>query len=292
VGTTGLRIVQTDIYTAGEESYRTDLTIENTTGSSVEVILYRSLDCMVGGGDAGYGWQTPAGGVACTENSDNTPAGITEKFEDISGGANYMVHGYSTVFNAVKSRTPLPDTVKTDNGSGGVYDNGMAISWSFTVPASGSVTRSHLTAFDNTGYGSSPVPGETIDVGNASVGSSVTTTLTISETGSLPLTLSSYSIRGDHPDEFSITAPNFPFTIDDDGANRDVTIQCSPTVISPTRSASLIIRHNAPSGETTYPLICNTSGGGPSTIYLPLILKQPCACVCPDSTILSAACCN
>ncbi|MBN1991599.1 MAG: choice-of-anchor D domain-containing protein [Anaerolineae bacterium] len=292
-GTTGLRLVHTDSYVTGQEMYTTTIQVNNTTGSPISVILYRGLDCAVGGGDAGYGWQVPAAGVyatgvACTKTPNNVPADITEQFLPIvPDTANYIVNGYSAVFNAIKSRTALPDTVKTDNGSGGIYDNGMAISWSFSVPASGSVTRSHATRFTNKGYGSNPAPAETIDVGNATVGSSVTTTLVISETGSLPLTVNSYSIRGDNPDDFSILAPTFPFSIIDGGPNVNVTIQCTPSTGAEARRASLIIRHDAPSGSTTYPLLCN--GQLIHYLYIPVMFKP---CICPTTSATADCYCE
>lgn len=76
-GSTGIRLEQTDTYVVGDESYRTSIAVENTTGSPKTVILYRAGDCYLQDDDYGLGDADPiTGAVACVEG-DAQPAGST-----------------------------------------------------------------------------------------------------------------------------------------------------------------------------------------------------------------------
>ncbi|MBC6936213.1 MAG: right-handed parallel beta-helix repeat-containing protein, partial [Chloroflexi bacterium] len=112
------------------------------------------------------------------------------------------------------------------------------------------------------GYDSSPAPTATINVGTSTVGTPVTTTLTISETGNAPLDVGLFggslatAITGANAADFTITAPAFPFTIADGGANQPITIQCIPGGEG-LRSATLTLTSNDPAWPTiAYPLEC------------------------------------
>ncbi len=112
------------------------------------------------------------------------------------------------------------------------------------------------------GYDSSPAPTATITVGTATVGTPVSTTLTVSETGNAALTVGLFggslatAITGTNAADFTITAPAFPFTIADGGANQPITIQCIPGGEG-LRSATLTLTSNDPAWPTiAYPLEC------------------------------------
>jgi len=147
-GTTGLSISQTDSYIVGQESYRTDIAVSNSSSSVQNVIVYRGGDCYLGGSDSGFGYvDTATGAVACTKTANNNPPNRIEQLLPISGGSNYFQGHYSTNFTKMQSRQPLPNTCDCTVNQ----DNGMSISWSFAVPAGGQVVRSHLTAFSPVG---------------------------------------------------------------------------------------------------------------------------------------------
>jgi len=55
LGATGVRLTQTDTYTTGLESFRTDVALANTSGSSHTVRVYRAADCYLQNSDSGYG---------------------------------------------------------------------------------------------------------------------------------------------------------------------------------------------------------------------------------------------
>ena len=56
VGTTGLRIQQTDTYVACREYYTTEIMISNNGFVTASGVLYRAADAFLGGSDTGYGF--------------------------------------------------------------------------------------------------------------------------------------------------------------------------------------------------------------------------------------------
>ncbi len=104
------------------------------------------------------------------------------------------------------------------------------------------------------GYGSAPAPKAVIPVGSVAVGSTVNTTLTISETGNLLLMVTSISLSGTHVGDFSVST-NMAFTIADGGVAQSLTISCKPSVLG-NRTATLTIVHNATGSPAIYTLNC------------------------------------
>jgi uncharacterized repeat protein (TIGR01451 family) len=150
-GDTGIRLTQTDTYVLGEESYRTDVRINNTTNSAIDGVLYRLGDCYLGGSDSGYGiHDTASGAVGC--RASQAADSRVEEWVPITAGSNYYESGYSSVVTWPASSPggkgkPFPDT-SDDNTS---QDNGTGISWTVHVPANGHSTFSELSAFSPTG---------------------------------------------------------------------------------------------------------------------------------------------
>ena len=153
-GPTGLELTQTDTYVAGEESYRTDVAIKNTTGTAQSVILYRAGDCYLQNTDAGFGFTQPdINAVGCAANANNTPAGRIEEWVPITGGNNFTEDIFTAVWSQIASHNPFPDTCAH---CGDVVDNGAGLSWSVDIPARATVTRSHYTTFSPTGAAGPP----------------------------------------------------------------------------------------------------------------------------------------
>jgi uncharacterized repeat protein (TIGR01451 family) len=146
VGATGLRITQTDSYVVGQESYRTDVSVSNGGGAPVSAILYRAMDCFLGGSDSGYGMLNGTA-VGCSANPNNVPAGRIEQIVPLTAGNNYYQSHYSSVWAAIGTHQPFPNTCDCNVAQ----DNGAGISWNITVPAAGSVTYSNVTVFSPTG---------------------------------------------------------------------------------------------------------------------------------------------
>jgi hypothetical protein len=144
VASTGLTITETDTYVVGDDSYRTDVLVSNTTGSPIDAVVYRGGDCYLHAGDTGFGSVgSPSGAVACVapDPITATPTSQVLQWAPLTAGSDYFEGGYGSLWANMSSGQPLPDTcdcaVNEDNAGG--------LSWSVTVPADGSVTESHLT---------------------------------------------------------------------------------------------------------------------------------------------------
>ena len=151
VAATGLLIQQTDTYVIGQEHYTTEVMISNTGAGTASGVLYRAADAFLGGSDTGYGFTELFSGnrnaVACSVNPDNMPPGKIEQWIPLTGGNNYFQNEYDTVWSAIGSQAPFPDTCACT----AFLDNGGGLSWNFSIPAGGSATYSHVTTFSPLG---------------------------------------------------------------------------------------------------------------------------------------------
>jgi hypothetical protein len=183
-GATGLRITETDSYVVGQGAYRTDIAISNTGAAAQDVLLYRAGDCFLQGSDIGFGFVDVADkSVGCSANANNSPPGRIEEWVPITGGNNYYEAFYAQVWAQIGSHTAFPDTCRCTE----LIDNGAGISWSFSVPAGGSITQSHLTVFSPLGIDIA-IDDTTVTEGNAGT-VNATFTVTLSRTSSAAVTV-------------------------------------------------------------------------------------------------------
>ncbi len=148
-GATGVRLVQTDAYVVGEESFRTDVVVENTSGSPQPVRLYRAGDCFLNNSDSGFGARDPvSGAVACVGGSGGQPTSRIEQFYPLTAGAHHYEAGYSQVWTQIGNHAAFPDTCRCTEP----IDNGAGLSWDVTVPAHGTQTVSSLLTFSPLGH--------------------------------------------------------------------------------------------------------------------------------------------
>ena len=115
LGSTGVRLIQTDSYLPGEPQYRTDMQLINNSGSPISPIVYRAADCYLRGNDSGFGMTFPDGGVACARIDDS--GSRVERWAPLpSSDPNVAVRfyqaGYNEVYNAVSSQQPFPNTCR------------------------------------------------------------------------------------------------------------------------------------------------------------------------------------
>jgi hypothetical protein len=154
-GASGVRITQVDTYVTGQESYRTDTTVQNMGGGAATGILYRGGDCYLQESDTGFGFLDAAqGAVGCSINANNAPAGRIEQWYPITTGGQYMEGRYGDVWAAIGTHAPLPNTTRATES----IDNGAAISWSFSIAPGAQQTYSHYTTFSPTGVAGPPPP--------------------------------------------------------------------------------------------------------------------------------------
>lgn len=147
-GETGLSIKQIDTYVAGADRYTTTASVTNSTSATQTVVLYHAADCYLGDSDYGYGHHDDAtGGIFCTKNANNSPPGRLQGFIPVEGGSNHVETHYSSNWSHVFSGRPLPDTCDCSTHQ----DNGMAISWTMTLQAGATMSRSWATDFSPVG---------------------------------------------------------------------------------------------------------------------------------------------
>lgn len=145
-GTTGIRIEETTTYVIGNDFFDSSTKLINTGATDQTVLLYRAMDCYLGGVDFGYGYVTP-GMVACTKNQDNVPPGLVEGLTFTPGpDVHYMEDFYNTIWAIIGSQQPFPDTI-----SPAYLDNGAGVSWDLTIPTNDEVTVTSSTLFSPNG---------------------------------------------------------------------------------------------------------------------------------------------
>jgi hypothetical protein len=112
-------------------------------------VLYRAADCYLQGSDSGYGFfDSSSGGIYCSANANNSPAGRVEGFAPITTGSSYLEAGFSTVWQSI---TALGSGFSDSCDCSATEDNGAGLSWPVSVPANGSTTVSFLTQSSPTG---------------------------------------------------------------------------------------------------------------------------------------------
>ena len=185
LGTTGLRLTETDSYVVGEESYRTEIQIANGGAASQDLNLYRAGDCFLQDSDVGFGSVEPAtGAVACTTGI--TPGSRIEQWFPISPGSHYYEADFDEVWTRIGAQLPFPDTCRCSES----VDNGAGLSWGATIPAGESINRSHLTTFSPLGRFPLATT-KTADSASVGPGSANGYTITVSNPNATEVSLSS-----------------------------------------------------------------------------------------------------
>ncbi|MBI5668553.1 MAG: choice-of-anchor D domain-containing protein [Chloroflexi bacterium] len=271
---TGTITVQCNATTASGTPFTTNITVAHNAAGSPAVY---TLNCTVNAppSQPGYDSVPPPGGTIDFGSSQvGTP--ITNNTLTISetGNAALTISNPSiTGANATDFSVTAPSFPITINDGGATQAVTLRCNPSATGLRTANLTfttndparpnpsytlQCTGTAAPAPSYQSVPAPGSTIDLGSSTVGTSITVdALTISETGTLPLTVSNPTITGANAAEFSITAPaSFPFTINDGGAPQVVSIRCTPGGAG-LRQATLTLTTNDPTQTAvSYTLQC------------------------------------
>ena len=91
VAATGLRITQTDSYVVGDENYRSDIAVTNSSSGAVDATLYHAADCFLQDSDLGFGFaDSSTGAIYCTKNANNNPPDRLEGFAPLSPGSHFI----------------------------------------------------------------------------------------------------------------------------------------------------------------------------------------------------------
>ena len=151
----GLELVETDTYVAGNEFYRTDVRLTNNNAEvTFSGRLYHAADCFLQGDDQGYGFvDSSNGAVACTKTANNSPAGLIEEFAPLTPGSHHVETGFSSVWNNVRGQSDLPGTCDCET----FQDNGMGLNWDFSLAPGQSKVFSMLSNFSASGITVLPI---------------------------------------------------------------------------------------------------------------------------------------
>lgn len=252
LGSTGLSISQTDTYVTGQEGYRTDVTVRNAGPVARTGQLYRAGDCVVGDLDEGFGSFDPAtGAVACVGARDVAgnaePTARTQQWYPISSGSHHYEGGYIEVWSRIGAQLPFPDLCQLCTVS---EDNGAGLSWEITVPAGGSVTRSHLTVFSLLGVRPLTVT-TTPRTATALAGSVVTYTVVVSNPN--PVTVNLAAIVDSLPAGFTyVPGSSSRITTADPTVMGQVLTWRGPIEMSPSSLVALDFNVRVPTSAGDY----------------------------------------
>ncbi|WEO76743.1 hypothetical protein BJQ94_15485 [Cryobacterium sp. SO2] len=132
---TGIRLVQTDRWTAAGSSIGTDVRVYNDNSADVDVRVSRGFDCYLGDSDRGTGEMRLTGQLVGCLRTVSTGEVITLRLQALTQGATVLEAGYGEVWQAVGAMTDLGNLCRCSED----IDNGLAISWAKTVPAKSSI---------------------------------------------------------------------------------------------------------------------------------------------------------
>jgi hypothetical protein len=141
-------LIETDTYVVGSDEYNTTVEIENEYDAAIGGTLYHTGDCFLQI-DNGYGALGPGDAPECALTPDNSPATRLMSFIPVSGptGAAYgYVEGlYPNFWEEITTAGSLyPDTIDATTDE----DNGMGLSWHYSIPVAGSTTIGFSTLVD------------------------------------------------------------------------------------------------------------------------------------------------
>ena len=156
LGASGVQVVQRDSYVPGQDAWRTDVTLRNTTGASTTAVVYRAGDCHLQGAGSGYGFAgSPSASVGCSAQPGNSPLDRVVQWVPLSDGATWMQGPASDVFAHVASGAPFANVCQTCFEES---DTAAGISWNVSLSPGASETRSHWTVISPVGRTGPPPP--------------------------------------------------------------------------------------------------------------------------------------
>jgi uncharacterized repeat protein (TIGR01451 family) len=228
LGTSGVTLTERDTYVIGQESYRTDITVNNTAGTPMSGFVYHAGDCYLQDSDNGLGVLQGTAPICKAEASSANPQRI-EGFFPLTGGNSYVEDYYGTVWGDLATHGALPNTCQCSSS----IDNGAAIAWPASITGGGSVTFSLLTQFSPAG--ATPlVFSKTADAGSIAAGSRDGYTITVTNSGAAAQTLT--TITDTLPDGFSYVSGSSSGATTNDPAVTGQTLTWTGTFAVPAAS--------------------------------------------------------
>ncbi len=146
-GASVARLTEVDTYVVGQDKYDSTITLTNPSAAgTISGLLYHAGDCSLVA-DTGFGSVDPSTGAPqCAVNPNNSPAGRIMSFIPVNTPNSRYIEGdvsggTGPVWTDITSGTPYPNTVAAATN----VDNGMGISWPYSVPAGQSKTYAFQT---------------------------------------------------------------------------------------------------------------------------------------------------
>jgi uncharacterized repeat protein (TIGR01451 family) len=181
LGSTGVRLTETDSYVVGQEAYLTQVSLNNTSGTAQNAIIYRAGDCFLQNSDSGLG-EVDGAAVACKANTGDR----IEQWFPITAGSSYMEAGFGTVWAQIGSQQPFANTcLCTDD-----IDNGAGLSWSEALGAGATSEVQQYTTFSPLGIQPLTVT-KTADAPTIAPGGADGYTISVANPGSAAVSLQS-----------------------------------------------------------------------------------------------------
>ena len=148
VGTTGLRITQTDSYVVGQNFYTTTITVKNRGTSRQDVVLYHYGDCYLNLRDdftIGKLVESSLGRAPACESTDPNAPEVVLSLLPRSGGYTYTAGNYQAIYDAPAIQVPYGNTCEPCRE---LVDSGVGLSWEFSIGPGDSKTRTLRTRVD------------------------------------------------------------------------------------------------------------------------------------------------
>lgn len=142
VGSTGLRLTQTDSYVEGDASYQTDVQVTNNSTVSKPVRVYRAGECLISGSISSYGFVS-SGAPGCAQSPNNADGGRIEQWLPLTPADGYIEARYSDVWAAIASLGNLPNTCACST----LLAAAAGVNWDRALAPGASVTLSHEVVF-------------------------------------------------------------------------------------------------------------------------------------------------
>lgn len=136
-----LRLTQVDSYVDGADSWRTDIHLDNHTGSTQTLILYRAGDANLDNATNGLGTAISARQAPMVMSGTAGTANALRMYP-VSLDNAYYENTASAVWSAIAAKSAFANTAGSALGS---HDNALGVSWSLSVPSGTRVTRSVVT---------------------------------------------------------------------------------------------------------------------------------------------------
>lgn len=185
LGDTGATLTEVDSYVRGATAYRTDVKV-NPGATGGDAVIYRGGDCFLQDSDEGLGEVLDGNSPVCKAQPDSDNPERVEGFRPLTSGSTYVESDYEAVWALIGAGEILPSTCRCDEQT----DNGIAIAWARNLAADTTTTLSSLTFFSPVGATPLTVT-KTVDQAQAAAGSEVTYTITLSNSGATPQTVTS-----------------------------------------------------------------------------------------------------